>query len=233
MKRVVDNRGLPCPQPVINTRRALMEGEGPVVCIVDNEAARENVARFARSQGYHVDVVQEAGTWRLTITRAPDEPPGDDAVPPAGGPPLRAARPGGGGGEPAVVGPREQAARTTEAGPHAEVAAGQVILVGTDRLGRGSDELGGVLMRSFLYTLTQLPSPPDTLIFVNSGVYLTTEGSPVLEELTQLQDKGTEILSCGTCLEYFQLKERLAVGRVTNMYEIAEKLLSPGRVLSL
>lgn len=204
MMRIVDNRGLPCPQPVINTRKALKETGGPVVSIVDNEAARENVTRFARSQGYEVEAVQDGGIWRLTIT------------------------PPGGGGQ----GVHVEHASPTGCGDEANEGA-RVILVGTDRLGRGSDELGSVLMRSFLYTLTQLPSPPDTMIFINAGVRLTTEGSPVLDELGQLQDRGTEILSCGTCLDYFGLRDKLAVGRVTNMYEIAETLASPARVLSL
>lgn len=205
MVRIVDNRGLPCPQPVLNTRKALKETGGPVVSIVDNEAARENVTRFARTQGYEVEAAEEGGVWRLTISR------------PGAGQPLQPQRAGEAG-----VGSGEMDAD----GVH-------VILVGTDRLGRGSDELGTVLMRSFLYTLTQLSSPPDVMIFVNAGVNLTTEGSPVLGELHRLQDGGTEILSCGTCLDYFGLRDRLVVGRVTNMYEIVETLTSARRVLSL
>lgn len=211
--RVVDNRGLPCPQPVVNTRKALEETGGPVVSIVDNEAARENVTRFARSQGYEVEAVQEGGIWRLTITR-----------------------PGSGGRAPGAA-PAARVGPVSAPGPAAEAAAGaggaQVILVGTDRLGRGSDELGAILMRSFLYTLTQLPSPPGCLIFVNAGVRLTTEGTPVLDELRELQRRGVEILSCGTCLDYFGLREKLVVGRVTNMYEIAETLTRHAGVLSL
>ncbi|MDI6895344.1 MAG: sulfurtransferase-like selenium metabolism protein YedF [Bacillota bacterium] len=222
---MVDNRGLPCPQPVINTRKAVKESGGPVVSIVDNEAARENVTRFARSQGYEVEVVQEGGSWRLTIT-----PPAvkqseshviSDAAALAGQP---------GTGQPSVARPADE---TAVGGGGTGVGGVQVILMGTDRLGRGSDELGSVLMRSFLYTLAQLPSPPDALIFVNAGVHLTTEGSPVLDELRQLQDRGTQILSCGTCLDYFGLREKLVVGRVTNMYEIVETLASPGGVLTL
>ncbi|MDI6823384.1 MAG: sulfurtransferase-like selenium metabolism protein YedF [Bacillota bacterium] len=225
--RVVDNRGLPCPQPVINTRKALKETEGPVVSIVDNEAARENVTRFARSQGYEVEAVQEGGIWRLTIARPAAKQPASDTI----SAPAAPAGQGAGAERPTVA---RSAGEVGVSGAETGQAGGaQVILVGTDRLGRGSDELGSVLMRSFLYTLTQLPSPPGTLIFINAGVRLTTEGSPVLEELCQLHDMGTEILSCGTCLDYFGLREKLAVGRVTNMYEIAETLTSPCRVLAL
>jgi len=230
--RIVDNRGLPCPQPVINTRKALKETEGPVVSIVDNEAARENVTRFARSQGYEVEAVQEGGVWRLTITRPAAKQPASDAIP---APPAPAGEPGAGqgaGAERSAVG-RPAGELGSGGAEAARAGSAEVILVGTDRLGRGSDELGSVLMRSFLYTLTQLPSPPGTLIFINAGVHLTTEGSPVLDELRQLQDRGTEILSCGTCLDYFGLREKLAVGRVTNMYEIVETLTSPRRVIAL
>lgn len=106
-----------------------------------------------------------------------------------------------------------------------------VLFVGSDRLGEGPEELGRVLIRSFFKTLAAMERRPWRVIFVNSGIALSIEGSPVLEELAALEAAGTEILSCGTCLDYFQSKDRLRAGRVSNMHEIVETLLAAGRIL--
>jgi selenium metabolism protein YedF len=91
--------------------------------------------------------------------------------------------------------------------------------------------LGEVLMRSFFVALAEGPVP-DTIIFLNSGVRLSTEGSPVLENLAVLAAKGVEILSCGTCLNYYQLSEKLVSGKVSNMYTIVERLAAAGRTIN-
>ncbi len=108
---------------------------------------------------------------------------------------------------------------------------GLVVAVDTDAMGRGSDELGRTLMKGFLFALGQLPQPPKTLLFYNGGAHLTCEGSASLEDLRALAEKGTEILTCGTCLNYYGLTERLAVGGVTNMYAIVETLANAGKVI--
>ena len=106
-----------------------------------------------------------------------------------------------------------------------------VVAVDTDAMGRGSDELGRTLMKGFLFALGQLPQPPKTLLFYNGGAHLTCEGSASLEDLRALAEKGTEILTCGTCLNYYGLTEKLAVGGVTNMYAIVETLANAGKVI--
>lgn len=108
-----------------------------------------------------------------------------------------------------------------------------VILVSSSELGRGAAELGEILMKSFMFTLVESDSPPQAMLFVNSGVQLAVENSPVLEHLLTLNQRGVEILSCGTCLDYYNLKEKLCVGQVTNMYTIYDKLHKAGKVISL
>ena len=108
---------------------------------------------------------------------------------------------------------------------------GLVVAVDTDAMGRGSDELGKTLMKGFLFALGQLPQPPKTILFYNGGAHLTCEGSASLEDLRALAEKGTEILTCGTCLNYYGLTEKLAVGGVTNMYAIVETLANAGKVI--
>jgi selenium metabolism protein YedF len=127
---------------------------------------------------------------------------------------------------------RIQAAHTALVGT-AVPAGNKVVLVTDDTLGRGSAELGAILMRGFFHTLNEAPLLPTTIIFMNAGVRLVTEGSPVLEDLRVLGDKGVEVWACGTCLDYYGLKAKLATGQVSNMYSIAEALLQANSVISI
>ena len=102
----------------------------------------------------------------------------------------------------------------------------QIFLIASDQLGQGSEELGRLLMRNFLYTLTKRDQLPRALIFINSGVRLCAEGAEALEELKLLESGGVEILACGTCLDYFGLKEKLSTGSVSNMYDLADMLFT-------
>lgn len=99
-----------------------------------------------------------------------------------------------------------------------------VVAVSSAAMGTGDDELGRTLMKGFLYALTQLETLPRAILFYNGGAALTTQGSPSLEDLRTLEAQGVEILTCGTCLSFYSLTERLAVGSVTNMYDIAQRL---------
>ncbi|MBN1401969.1 MAG: sulfurtransferase-like selenium metabolism protein YedF [Anaerolineae bacterium] len=112
-------------------------------------------------------------------------------------------------------------------------SGGAVLLISADRMGRGEDELGAILIRAFFHTLTETDELPATLVLYNTGVKLAVEGSPVVEDLRVLADKGMEILACGTCLKYFELEDHVAVGTISNMYIIAETLLGAGRVISV
>jgi selenium metabolism protein YedF len=108
-----------------------------------------------------------------------------------------------------------------------------VVVFPSDTMGRGDDELGTVLIKAFLHTLGEVSPPPDVMIFFNAGVRLATEASQVLDDLHELEHRGTRILVCGTCLDYFGLKDSLKAGGVSNMYDIAETMLSAGRVLRI
>lgn len=106
-----------------------------------------------------------------------------------------------------------------------------VIYIGSDQMGQGSEELGLVLMKNYLFTLTELTTLPDQMFFVNSGVKLACQGSDVLEALDSLACNGVDIASCGLCLDFFEIKEDLQVGRITNMLEIAEAQQQAGRII--
>nr|WP_302655963.1 sulfurtransferase-like selenium metabolism protein YedF [uncultured Agathobaculum sp.] len=106
-----------------------------------------------------------------------------------------------------------------------------VVVVSADHMGEGSEELGRILIKGFLFALTQQEHLPSTVLFYNGGAKLTTEGSASLEDLKTLEANGVEILTCGTCLDYYGLKDKLAVGGVTNMYVIVEKQMQADLVL--
>lgn len=123
--------------------------------------------------------------------------------------------------------------QSTVRADHANNQSASVILIASDRLGNGSDELGRLLMKNFLMTLLELQKQPEKIIFMNSGVLLTTEGSEVSEPLNKLVNSGVEILSCGVCLEYYGVSDKLVAGMATNMYTIAELVLLSGKAIKL
>lgn len=107
------------------------------------------------------------------------------------------------------------------------------ILISKDCFGEGAKELGEVLMKGYLYTLTEVEPRPKTIIFLNSGVKLAVEGSGSLGNIKKMEASGVEIISCGACLDYYQVKDKLKVGIIGNMYEIAEKLSSSEKTITL
>ena len=126
--------------------------------------------------------------------------------------------------------------KTVDSGSGVAIADGveagpRVVVVPSNVMGHGDDELGDVLVKAFMFALTQQDDLPDCILFYNGGVKLTCEGSPVLEDLNKLACAGVEILSCGTCLKHYGIEDKLAVGEVTNMYVIVEKQLQAGVVV--
>ncbi len=106
-----------------------------------------------------------------------------------------------------------------------------VVLLASDRLGSGPDELGSILMRSFLKTLKDAPVPPWRIVLINTGVRMAVEGSGLIDDLLALQGAGIGILACGTCLDFFHARDRLTAGRVSNMREIVDTLTAADRVI--
>ncbi len=199
MSKIVDARGLACPQPVILTKKAMSESavKGDLTTIVDSDTSAANVARMAEKAGWEVSREELKDGIYLHIVR-------------------------GAGAYPQL---KQKDEKLSATGP-------LVVYIGADEMGRGAAELGNILIRGFLHTLNEVEPLPDTLIFVNTGVKLVVEGSPVLEDLRMLQDKGAEILACGTCLNYLELTEQVAIGTVSNMYDIAGALLGAGKVVA-
>ena len=201
----VDARGLTCPQPVLETKRALEEGgHKDFLVLVDNHGSRENVARFAQNQGCHVDIVERPHEqFELRIV---------------------------------CSGPLKQAEQLEEisrcAVPAPSLGKGIVVYVGSNSMGRGDPELGEKLMRGFLRTWIDVQPRQWRMIFINSGVKLTTIDDEAVEAISMLEEKGVEVLSCGTCLQHYGLDDGPQVGRVTSMYEVIESLNAAEKVVS-
>jgi len=193
----VNAMGDQCPIPVIKTRNAINELKEPAVVEVevDNEVAVQNVTRFAASKNFKVKA-EKVGEkhFRITIDA---EPTGDAAA-------------------------AQTADEPVECG--VDRRGDTIVVVNSATMGIGNDELGKVLIKGFLYAVSQLEELPKTILFYNGGATLTTEGSASLEDLKSMEAQGVEIKTCGTCLDYYNLKEKLAVGTVTNMYDIVETM---------
>ena len=208
----IDAFGMTCPKPVILAMQALQrpEAAGAVRVLLDNAVAVENLKRLAASKAGSVSVDAVDGGWAVEISgvaaEAAQNPAGDEAA-------------------------------LAEAGiacPVPEPApAATTVLVGSASFGQGSEELGGILIKGLVYAMSQAENPPSRMVFYNGGAPLTCEGSPMLDDIRELERRGCEILTCGTCLDFHGLRDELAVGGVTNLYAISEILLGPDRKVTL
>lgn len=114
-----------------------------------------------------------------------------------------------------------------------EQDSGLVVAIGRDTMGEGSQELGRILIKGFIFALKEMTPPPRTVLFLNSGAYLTSSDSNSLEDLRALQAAGTVILTCGTCTDYYGITEKLGVGEITNMYGIATEMATAQRLINI
>ncbi len=190
--KIVDARGKACPQPVLMTKKEADAGEVELTVIVDNETARENILKLGSKLQFNSSVEKKDDGIYIQFAK------GSSGLP--------------------------EGPATNSAGSKQVNMAGDKkgFVVGSDKLGKGSDELGKILMKSFLYTISETKPYPEFIIFLNSGVKLTVSGSESLDDLRKIEQAGVKIVSCGTCLDFFEIKDKLEVGSISNMYDIVE-----------
>lgn len=204
----IDCRGLSCPEPVLRAKAALEQGVEPFAILVDNEASRDNVLRFGHSRNCRVDLTTLAdGSFHLGFLAEGRE----------------------GAGDPVSFDEADYSCIIPGGAP---AACNLVYVIGSDSMGRGSDELGWALLQTYIATIKEISPQPSRILFYNSGVKLVATAGKALEALQSLEKKGVKILSCGTCLEFFQLEKRLQVGTITNMYEIMDSMATADRLVS-
>ncbi len=212
----IDVRGLPCPQPVLRSRKAMMESDRVEVLISD-KAQVGNVSRMARRSEWRVSVQELEDGFHVILEKEESSP-----------------------AEPVAPGPEDLiCAAVKERVDAAQISGtnisdrGSVLVISSDKMGRDADQLGDLLMKAFLNTLLEVDRRPEKILFYNTGVRLAVEGSKVLEDLKVLERSGVEMLVCGTCLNFFNLTEHIRVGVVSNMYDIASELLSGRNVVTI
>ena len=109
----------------------------------------------------------------------------------------------------------------------------KTIVVNSEVMGCGSDELGATLMGSFLRKLWGSKEKPERILFYNSAVKLMAEGSPVLDALDGLADAGVDLIACGTCVTFFDLKDKMVIGRISDMNEISTAMLNSDKAVTI
>ena len=197
--------GKACPEPVIMTRAAVEKGAAELEVLVDNAVAVSNVTRFLEGQGFRVQHREN----------------------------------GENGGEFKLTARREGSAVSAGSAAAADLAprpqgkARLAVLVAGKTLGREDKELGEVLIKGFLGTLSKLETPPAVLALMNEGVKLALPDASTCDHLKDLERTGTKILVCGTCTNHFGITERVGVGTVSNMFEILEAVTGADKVLSV
>ena len=207
-KMKVDAMGDQCPIPVIKTKKALKEiTETTLVEVhVDNEIAVQNLSKMAKQKNLEYKCEKLEEQHYIIKIKAEAEAEG-------------------------VSIQQKAPAENDKEICYPDRKSNTVVVLSSNQMGNGSEELGQILMKGFIFALTELDELPSTVLLYNSGVKLSTEGSNSIEDLKTLQAQGVEILSCGTCLNYYDLTEKLQVGDVTNMYFILEKMAQADKII--
>lgn len=202
----VNAMGDACPIPVVKTKNAIKELKSAdvVETLVDNEIAVENLKKMAAQKGWPAES-SKLGENSYSVRITIDN--------------LAESEEAG-----------ENDAQEYTCSPSG--VDNRVVVIRSSYMGEGNEELGGVLIKGFIYALSQQEQPPKTMLFYNGGAKLTCEGSQSLEDLKELEGRGVQILTCGTCLNFYELADKLAVGEVTNMYDIAEKMAKASLIVS-
>ena len=202
MENIIDCKGMACPQPVVNAKKAAERlNSGDVLTVlVDNEIAVQNLTRFAEHKGFGVSAEKKADREYaviMTISGAVAEKNKEEEIA-------------------CVMDSRRK---------------GMLVVLSGNVMGTGDPKLGTSLMKAFVFALTKQDQLPDTILCYNTGASLTCEGADTLEDLKLLESEGVTILTCGTCLDFYGLKEKLAVGGVTNMYDIVVRMESAAQII--
>ena len=202
MTKTIDCRGMACPLPVVNAKKAAEElSSGDVLTVlVDNGIAVQNLSRFGEHKGFTVSAEKKGDReYEVSMTVS--------------------------GGAPAAV--REEAVVCAMDSRR----KGMLVVLSANTMGTGDAKLGTALMKAFVFALTKQDQLPDTILCYNTGASLTCEGADTLEDLKLLESEGVTVLTCGTCLDFYGLKDKLAVGGVTNMYDIVERMENAAQII--
>ena len=202
----VDTCGRLCPQPLIMAKKAIKSAKGgeQIAVISDNDVAFANLQDYLKELKIEFTSYWEDKQGTITFT----------------------------------VGSKQEAVASTVDTVNAEdfcampaQLSSYVVVVKSQTMGSGDDELGAILMRAFINSLPEADNLPSSLIMYNAGIKLALKGSDTLAAFEKLIAKGVKIYVCGTCVDFFDVKEDLALGTITNMYKIAELTIKASHVV--
>lgn len=201
---IVNTIGDVCPIPVIKTKKAMEQpGVNELTVVVDNDIAMNNVKKMAVNLGADV-TIERVGEKEIHLLIKKNNKNKSK---------------------------EEQAVQEDTKVEKQQKKSKIVVAISSQKMGDGDTQLGQVLMKGFIFALSQLEELPQTILFYNGGAYLTTKDSDSLEDLKFMEEQGVEILTCGTCLDFYGKKDQLAVGSVTNMYTIVEILTKADKII--
>jgi selenium metabolism protein YedF len=201
--KTIDMLGQPCPIPVINAKKILSEPGADGVTVLVDNIIAVQNLEKMAKGNGCGFSWQEEGASRFAVSIAGNIPQNK------------------------ALGER---AATSQACPDADRL---VVLIGADHLGEGADQLGKLLMKGFIFSITQLDPLPEAVIFLNGGAHLTSDGANTVPDLRGLEDKGAAILTCGTCANYYGIVDKLAVGSITDMADIVNRIAGAGRLITV
>ena len=214
MKKLIDARGKQCPLPVIETKKALKElTDGMVEVFVDNEIAVQNLTKMAKQMQLNYSSEKISNDHYAVRIELVDQVSNTVEK------------------QNTNAKTEEKVETTTDQFTQDAIEDSSVVVLSSDHMGEGNEELGKALMKGFVYALTELDELPKKIILYNGGAKLSVEGSDSLEDLKLLESQGVEILTCGTCLNFYGISDKLSVGSVTNMYSIAEIMRSASKII--
>jgi selenium metabolism protein YedF len=208
----INARGKICPEPVIMTKAVVDQGEEELEVLLDNPTSASNVMRFLENRGYSVQLRDDEGMLAIAAHKKEGE----------------ASEP-----------PKTQTFKKTSAGAEENLSPPLPptqtfsVLITCRTLGRSDEELGEVLIKSFLGTLGQVDNTPVVVALMNEGVKLSLYDSSTCDHLKNLEKKGVTVLVCGTCVNHFSIADQTGVGTVSNMFEIVEALNRADKVITL
>lgn len=193
-----------CPIPVVKTKNAIRDlgTSGVVEVSVDNEIAVQNLLKMAKQKEYEASFEKKSNTEYIVTINV-------------------------NGGE---VSDAKPVAKTNAKSDEIKLKE-TIVVIDSDKMGDGDEEFSKTLLKGFIYALSSQDIPPAKILFYNTGVRITTEGSASIEDLKVLEKAGAKIYSCGACLNNYGLSEKLSVGEVTNMYDIVSYLMEADLVI--
>lgn len=199
----LDGFGKACPMPLVMVKKEIDKGNTDITIKVDNDTAVKNITRLAKKKGLGFAAVPIEGGFSIVI-----------------------------GGE-LAAGEEGEVPAAASCGASGN-SCGYSVFIGKDFVGDGDRELGYNLMKMAIYTLNQADVPPMNLLFMNAGVKLLCgDEAQIIDSVKEMMDKGTDVLVCGTCLNYYNLADELKVGEVFNMYDILERMHESAKVITL